>query len=186
MKIALIGPPGAGKSTVGELLADALQLPFVDADEACPPLYAEAGWSIERFRGLIGRVGYEAAHREWEEALAYAVPRLVSAHRDAVLALGAGHTYVTSPVFFDTIRTALGQCDHVVLLRPSPDHQECVEELRRRCLDSKGTDWHLDGVDWLSRWTSDGKDDRLATLTHYTVGETPDRSAGAIRRALRV
>lgn len=32
--IAIIGAPGSGKSTVGRLLADALDLPFVDVDAA--------------------------------------------------------------------------------------------------------------------------------------------------------
>jgi shikimate kinase len=32
-RILLIGPPGAGKSTVGEVLAKALDMPFVDTDQ---------------------------------------------------------------------------------------------------------------------------------------------------------
>ena len=31
-KIVLIGPPGAGKSTVGKSLAKLLNLPFIDSD----------------------------------------------------------------------------------------------------------------------------------------------------------
>jgi len=40
--VSLIGMPGCGKSTVGKLLADALSLPFCDADEYFTEKYSEA------------------------------------------------------------------------------------------------------------------------------------------------
>lgn len=97
VSLVLVGPPGAGKSTVGPLVASSLGLRFVDADEASIPYYEAAGWSLARFAGLIEFAGYERAHLAWEEALAYAAPRLLSDYPDAVIALGAGHTHVTTP-----------------------------------------------------------------------------------------
>lgn len=75
----LIGPPGAGKSTVGALLAGLLAAEFADADEV---IAAAAGKPV----GDIFITDGEAAFRAMERATA---ARLISSHR-GVLALGGG------------------------------------------------------------------------------------------------
>jgi len=185
VSIVLIGPPAAGKSAVGSLLGPLLGCDFVDADEVAGPFYAEVGWSVERLLGLSGESGYEAAHAAWEVALAHAVERLVDHHADAVIALGAGHTHVTSQLLFERVGAALRSVDGVVLLRPSPDLQTTIRVLRERCLTSKGRDWRVDGIDWLERWTTDGRDELLATTTIYnardSAGETARRLAWVLQ-----
>ncbi|WKD57581.1 Shikimate kinase [Corynebacterium capitovis DSM 44611] len=57
-RVVLVGPPGAGKSTIGRRLASALNLPLVDSDllieagegKPCGQVYAERG--EEAFREL--------------------------------------------------------------------------------------------------------------------------------------
>ena len=53
-EIVLIGPACAGKSTVGDLLGEALSTAHVDADHVAERYYLEAGWSAERFRSVEG------------------------------------------------------------------------------------------------------------------------------------
>jgi len=77
-RLILIGPPGAGKTTVGELLAKRLGLDFVDTDAL---IVQEQGRSISDIFVLDG----EAAFRRLE---ADAVSRSLEA--DTVLALGGG------------------------------------------------------------------------------------------------
>lgn len=183
--LVLIGPPGAGKSTVGPLVASALNVEFVDADEASIPYYEEAGWPLTRFADLIEVAGYERAHLAWEEALAYAAPRLLRDHRHAVIAFGAGHTHVTTPARRAIIRRTL-QEHTVVLLRPAHDPAASVAELRSRCVAGKGRDWIRDGVDWLDRWSRDGLDDHLATETVYTIGRSPTQVASDVELAMTI
>ncbi len=179
MSLVLIGPPGAGKSTVGPLVASALDVPFVDTDQASVAYYEEAGWPLSRFARRIEDDGYERAHLAWEEALAYAVPRLFRDYPEAVVALGAGHTHVSTAARRAIIRQALEERT-VILLRPTRDPAASIVELRSRCVAGKGRDWIRDGVDWLDRWSRDGRDDELATQLVYTSGRSPTQVASDV------
>lgn len=176
----LVGPPGSGKSTVGEILAAATGRPFVDADAASAEFYGEVGWSVERLGARASEVGFSLAHDEWEVALAHAVERLVDTSPGAVVALGAGHSHVTDDALHERVVQALATVDHVVLLRPSGDLQDSLGVLRQRCLDDKGTAWRVDGEDWLGRWLTDGRDERVATHVVLTEGMTPEQTAGVV------
>ena len=77
--MVLVGPPGAGKSTVGALLAERLDMDFVDVDELT---VARTGRSISDIFTTDG----EPVFRELEEA---EVAEALIRHR-GVLALGGG------------------------------------------------------------------------------------------------
>lgn len=78
-RVVIVGPPGAGKSTVGSLLAQRLGVPFRDTDD-----------DVERVTGRsisdIFTTDGEDAFREWEET---AVEAALIEH-PGVLALGGG------------------------------------------------------------------------------------------------
>ena len=63
VQTVLVGPPASGKSTVGELLAEATGRPFVDADAASADFYAEVGWSVERLKERASEVGFAQGAR---------------------------------------------------------------------------------------------------------------------------
>jgi shikimate kinase len=48
-EVILIGPTGAGKSTIGLLLADGLKLPSVSMDGVAEPYYNECNFGIAVF-----------------------------------------------------------------------------------------------------------------------------------------
>ncbi|MGH3930849.1 MAG: shikimate kinase [Pseudonocardiaceae bacterium] len=77
--VVLVGPPGAGKSTVGALLADRLGVDFTDVDEL---IVARAGRSISDIFTTDG----EPAFRELEETEVATALRCGT----GVLALGGG------------------------------------------------------------------------------------------------
>ena len=87
--LVLVGPPGAGKSTVGRLVADRLSVPFRDTDRDVERTAGESVSEIFVTRG-------EAAFRELERT---AVQTALAEH-DGVLALGGG------AVLDDTTRSA--------------------------------------------------------------------------------
>lgn len=100
--VLLIGFMGSGKSTVGRLIADEMQMPFVDLDER---VAHDAGMSIED----IFATGGEERFRELETA---ALDGL-SGVPDSIVACGGG------VVVRDENRALLGALGPVVYLRVS-------------------------------------------------------------------
>ncbi|MFO0890796.1 MAG: shikimate kinase [Isosphaeraceae bacterium] len=78
--LALVGYRGTGKSTVGKILADRLERPFLDADVE---IERRAGRSIPSLFADFG----EPMFRDWEERT---LRDLVLEHPGAVLATGGG------------------------------------------------------------------------------------------------
>ena len=78
-KLVVLGPPGAGKTTVGQLLAARLGAPFRDTDE---DVVATAGKPISDIFTTDGEPAFRALEEE-------AVAEGLEAH-DGVLALGGG------------------------------------------------------------------------------------------------
>lgn len=104
--VFLIGPMGAGKSTIGRLLAKELKYPFKDSDRE---IEARTGADIPWIFDVEGEEGF----REREEAM---IAELVQEH-GIVLATGGG------VVMREANRRALSAHGLVVYLRTSVDQQ---------------------------------------------------------------
>lgn len=125
MKIRLIGPGGAGKSTVGRLLSDVLGARFVDLDLDFVSGFGDPGRYIEAF----GYRSYAAANVD------------VYLHRNAedddgvqVIALSSG--FMAYPI---DVHRAYAKCRAEIIsgansfvLLPSFDLETCVRETVRR------------------------------------------------------
>jgi XRE family aerobic/anaerobic benzoate catabolism transcriptional regulator len=79
-RIALIGLRGAGKSTIGRLLADQCGVAFLELDQE---IEKEAGLGLGEIMELHGQAGF----RRLERAV---LDRLIDAHAEAVIAAGGG------------------------------------------------------------------------------------------------
>ena len=89
--IRLVGPGGAGKSTIGALLAERLNVPFLDLDRH---LAGRAGDISE----YINRHGYDAYARENVEAYCSLFPGGI---RPDVLALSSGFMTYASDIHLE-------------------------------------------------------------------------------------
>jgi len=131
--ISLLGLRGAGKSTVGRLLAERLGRPFVELDRL---VEAEAGMTLPELFAIHGEEYYRRV-----ELLA--LKRFLGTGRPAVLATGGG--VVTSPEALRLLRerthsiwlraTPEEHWDRVVKqgdLRPMQNRPQAMAELRRR------------------------------------------------------
>jgi gluconokinase len=115
MIILLMGVSGAGKTTVGKLLAAALHCEFADADD-----YHSAA-SIEKMRNRIPLT--DADREPWLESLQALIADWIAARQTAVLACSA-----LKQTYRDRLRVSPEV--KIVYLRVSPDLLH--ERLRRR------------------------------------------------------
>jgi shikimate kinase len=122
--IQLIGPGGAGKSTIGAVLAERLDVPFLDLDRH----FADTVGDISEY---IDRHGYDAYARENVEAYCSLFREET---RPDVLALSSGFMTYSSdahPEYAD-VRREIEECTQTFLLLPSLDRELCVAETVRR------------------------------------------------------
>ena len=122
--IRLIGPGGAGKSTIGALLAARLAAPFVDLDRH----FAARIGDISEY---IGRYGYDRYARE--NVAAYCSLFGEEPCPD-VVALSSGfmtYSWDAHPEYA-RVRREIRECPQTFVLLPSLDREVCVAETVRR------------------------------------------------------
>jgi shikimate kinase len=130
--IILIGPIGAGKSTLGQLLSERLGLPRCAMDDVRWNYYQEIGYDEELARRKRENEGFWGLYQYWKPFEAYAVERLLAEHANCVIDFGAGHSVYEDDQLFTRIRHLLAPYKNVVLLLPSPNLDESVEILDAR------------------------------------------------------
>jgi XRE family transcriptional regulator, aerobic/anaerobic benzoate catabolism transcriptional regulator len=110
-RIALIGLRGAGKSTLGRMLAEDLDFPFVELSREIEKL---AGCSISEILGLYGQNAYRRYERR-------ALEEAIEAYPEAVIATAGG--LVSDLGSFNLL---LRRCTTVWLMADPEDHMSRV------------------------------------------------------------
>jgi XRE family aerobic/anaerobic benzoate catabolism transcriptional regulator len=111
-RIALVGLRGAGKSTLGRMLADALDVPFVELSREIERV---AGYTIAEIHNLYGPTAYRRYERR-------ALKETIQLYPDAVIATPGG--IVSDAATFNLL---LSHCLTVWLRATPEDHMQRVE-----------------------------------------------------------
>lgn len=131
-RIALIGLRGAGKSTLGQMLADDLDLPFVELNLQIERI---AGYTIAEIHNLYGPNAYRRYERR-------ALEETIQLYQDAVIATPGGivsdaatFNQLLSHCFTVWLRAApeehMRRVEEQGDLRPMAGNQEAMKDLRR-------------------------------------------------------
>ena len=173
--IILIGPMGAGKTTIGALLAEKLNIPQVSMDNLRWDYYNEINYNSEKGKQLLEQDGFEALYRYWKPFEAYAVERILADHDNCVIDLGGGHSVYEDEALFTRVETAFEPYDNVILLLPSSDLDRSVKILRER------VDYEIDTTfDVFELFTKHPSNQKLAKHVVYTEGKTPQETCTEI------
>lgn len=122
-RVFLIGFMGAGKTSVGRVLAQRLQWSFQDLDEV---IESRQGTTVARIFAERG----EAAFRRIESAALRELLEQDSAGRDAGMVIALGGGAFAQP----ENREALSSSGGIIVLLEAP-----IEEMRRRCAEEAGS-----------------------------------------------
>ena len=131
-RIALVGLRGAGKSSLGRMLAERLQFPFIELDKV---IEQAAGMPLAEVFSLYG----QSAYRRYERR---ALEGLIETHDRFVLSTGGSIS--TEPATFDELLTSCftvwikaSPAEHMARVvaqgdrRPMGDNREAMQDLER-------------------------------------------------------
>jgi len=124
--IHIVGPGGAGKTTVGQALAKRLSIPFVDLDEQ---FTARAG-DISAYLAAHGYEIYAATNVQ------VYLDTVASLREEVVIALSSGFMTYADNVHPDyaSLHRSIAESQSTIVLLPSFDYEACVAETVRRQL----------------------------------------------------
>jgi shikimate kinase len=185
--IILIGPLGAGKSTVGRLLAEKLDLPFCSVDTVRSAYYQNVGYN-ETFASQIAasEQGIRGVLRYSKPFEAQMVERVLADHH-GIIDFGASNSVYDDKDLFARVENALAPYPNVILLLPSPDMDESVEILQNqltRMLIEAGKEFTDELFELNKYFVKHPSNHQLAKLVIYTKDKTPENICEELVRKL--
>jgi shikimate kinase len=185
--LILIGPLGAGKTTVGHLLAERLDLPFCSVDDARPAYYRNVGYDLA-FASQIAASdqGIQGVLRYSKPFEAQMVEQVLTDHH-GIIDFGASNSVYDDKDLFGRVENALAPYPHVILLLPSPDLEESVAILRNRLtrmLTEARKDYRDELFELNEYFVRHPSNHQLAKRVLYTKDKTPENICDEIVQIL--
>ena len=131
--VIIIGPMGVGKTSVSKILAETLDLEYIDVDELRWDYFnSQPDFDHDMMKKLHQSGDAAGTFQYMKPFEARYVEHIVNAYSSAVLDFGAGYTVYEDDALFLKVKACLAPYRHVVFLRYSPDHQESLNALQVR------------------------------------------------------
>lgn len=131
-RVALIGLRGAGKSTLGAMLAQRLDVPFLELDRL---IEQESGVSLSVVFDLYGQAGFRRLERRCLDRLIETCPRFVLATGGGLVSEPATFERLLTMCYTVWLRTTPMEHMHRVIeqgdMRPMADNREAMADLER-------------------------------------------------------
>lgn len=171
--IILIGPVGAGKSTVGKLLSDNLEMPHASLDDERWDIYTEIGYDFDYANQLMEKEGFLGVYNYWKPFEAYSVKRVLELYPNHIHDFGAGQSVYEDAKLLKKVEEILKPYSNVVLLLPSEDKAKSLNILYER-----------NQFPYNDIFINSPSNEKLAKIVVYTDGKTPDETCREIIKSL--
>lgn len=185
--IIFIGPLAAGKTTVGHLLAEKLDLPFCSVDHVRWAYYEEVGYG----KSLASKIA--ASDQGIRGVLRYSKPfeaqmvEMVLADYHGIIDFGASNSVYDDKDLLTRVENALAPYPNVILLLPSPDLDESAAILKNRLirmLTEAGKAFTDELFELNKYFIQHPSNHQLAKQVIYTKDKTPENICDEIMRKL--
>jgi shikimate kinase len=175
--ILLIGPLGAGKTTVAQLLAERLGLPFCSVDQVRDAYYKNLGYD-QTFASRIATSdqGIQGVLRYSKPFEAKMIQQVLADHH-GVIDFGASNSVYDDKDLFALVEKTLAPYPNVILLLPSQDLDESAEILKRRLtqmLTEAGKEFTDELFVLNEHFVKHPSNHQLAKRVIYTKDKTPE------------
>jgi shikimate kinase len=179
--IILIGPIRSGKSTLGRLLAEQLDVPQISMDGLCWDYYNEIGF-YEPNADVNASDGMIASRFHL-----YALERLLADHRNCVIDLGAGHSVHRESADLLRMQKTLEAYPNVFLLLPSPDLNNAAAILAERNQNNPWLQTFMQENGWNPNELFLRHPSNVTVAKHilYTEGKSPEQTRDEILLLLK-
>lgn len=167
--IILIGPVGAGKSTIGKLLSEYLKMPQASLDDERWLIYKEIGYDFEYADQLMEEEGFMGLYKYWKPFEAHSVERVLELYPSHIHDFGAGQSVYEDEVLFKRVEEMLKPYPNIVLLLQSKDKVKSLDILFER---SK--------FPFNEIFLDSPSNEKLAKFVVYTEDKTPEETCKEI------
>lgn len=180
--IILIGPEGAGKSTIGRIISEALSKELYSLDRHRDELYAPYSYDPAVAQKIRDEQGLWAFYTHWSFFEYKAVSHVLQNARHPgdefhgkILDFGAGHSVYEKPEELATIEAYMKPYPNVFLILPCEDKEEAKKIMEARRGHELGLNRHFLGHE---------SNERLAKHVIFTTGRTPEESSEEVLKIL--
>ncbi|WP_100903991.1 shikimate kinase [Nostoc flagelliforme] len=179
LPILLIGPQRAGKSTIGKLLSEQLNLPFVHLEKISENYWQEIGCD----KTLVEQA-WEDGQSDWVYRYmmpfdVHALKRAVVEYCNYIIELAAPQSVYDDAELFQQVSSVFQSCGHVILLLPSEDVEESLQILQQR------TRAMINGMEINEYFVKHHSNYDLAKYIIYTKDKTPQQTSEEILATIK-